>query len=320
MAASTTKVHSMSNPQAYLWLRRFRIDITSHSNRVYANGHQEIEVTVTVEPREGQSLDDQQMASISLVQVDDQGQLRHLDDALFATDERDLRFEYHNTAGFLPSILPTASSQTRRRRFYVSSSRPGGSLDTVYASIWMADGERFVSNEGFFRSSVTIESVSPLRLAKEHFELQRDDVAAEPLMGGHFDLDLYALGFKDPNYRIVESRCYATPSATEYYEGYVDSRPALQFGGPYRADSFFHYAFAVGPAFTWLAYGKQVAINQTPGKMNFVRVQNVDYDKPGYPETRRISRWGLLDQQGNEHIIEMLPAANGNLIDFRIDL
>lgn len=318
MAASPTKVPFMSNPQAYLWLRRFRVDITSHSNRVYANGHQEVEVTVTVEPREGQRLDDQQMASISLVQIDDQGQLHHLDGELFALDERDPRFEYHSASGFLPATLPSASRQTRRRRFYVSSKRPGGSLDTVYASIWMADGERFVSNEGFFRSSVTIESVPPLRLGKEHFELLRDDLAAQPLEGGHFDLDLYTLGFKDPNLRIIESRCYATPSASEYYEGYVDNRPALQLGGPYRADSFFHYAFAVGPTFTWRAYGEQVVINRTPGTMNFIRVLNVDYDKPGYPEIRRISRWGLLDQQGNEHIIEMQPAAKGNLIDFRI--
>lgn len=308
----------MSSSQPYLWLRRLRVDVTSPSNRVFANGQQQVEVTVTVEPREGHSLSQQQLDSISLVQFDDNGQLQPLDFALFADDQRDTRFDYQPVSHHPPSTLPGITDATRRRRFYISSTRPGGSMDTVYASIWLPDGSRAVSNEGFFRSSVSVESLSPLRLGKEHFQLQRDDVAAEPLEGGHFDLDLYTLGFKDPNQRIIESRCYGTASGVEYYEGYVDSRPALQFGGPYRADSFFHYAFAVGPAFVWQAYGEKVGINQTAGTMNVVRVQNVDYDKPGYPQIRRPSRWGLVDQQGNEHIIELLPAANGNLIDFRI--
>ncbi|TFF41212.1 hypothetical protein [Pseudomonas sp. RIT623] len=39
--------------KANQWLRRFELNITSNSRRVYANGRQQVEVTVTLEPGTG---------------------------------------------------------------------------------------------------------------------------------------------------------------------------------------------------------------------------------------------------------------------------
>lgn len=61
------------------WLTRFRLDITSSSNRLYANGRQQVEVTVTLEPRKGETLSEESLNSLSLVLIDEDGEPRLLD-------------------------------------------------------------------------------------------------------------------------------------------------------------------------------------------------------------------------------------------------
>ncbi|MEG1628002.1 hypothetical protein, partial [Pseudomonas sp.] len=58
---------------AISWLRTFKIEISSTSNRLYRNGHQQIEVSLIVEPISGKTITDKQLDSLAIVSEEDDG-------------------------------------------------------------------------------------------------------------------------------------------------------------------------------------------------------------------------------------------------------
>lgn len=302
------------------WITKFNISITSNANKVFSNGRQQLEVSVSVSPKSGQTITEEQMKSIRLVTLDDQGVYQELSGELGASTERDKRFEYYADTGVAPSNLQLESA-SRRKRFYVSSTRPGGSRDIVYAAISKDQNTHYVSHTSRFNTSVTVESVTPLRMTREDFVFSGEDRQSETLDGLIVDYDVYHLSFKNSRLRIVESIAYGTGSGSCYAQNHIDVSPwhyffytSLEFA-PFRYQNHYHYAFRVGPETEFRWRDTPIKVNSRQGVMNFVRVKVTGDDFSNIPYSTP-SRWGLWDQYGNEQRIEMTQESGGNIPNF----
>ena len=317
------------------WLNRFKIEITSNSHRLFSNGRQQIEVTVVVAPALGKTVTDEQLDSIVLVTLDDDGVYRELTGELKVSTTRNPLFDYFAASSGAPQNHEL-SGTTKRKRFYITSTRIGGSLDKVYARISRNADTYHVTNGGSFQSSITVESLKPLRYEKDDFELLRKDIVTD----SEVDVDLYSLSFKDKTRRIIKSIPYdtvrsaasqwggwrATPGPVEkpiphyhmYYKklaGEVQSIIKYLHTRTY----FFHYAFEVGKEATIYVKERPVTINKAPAHMNFLRARVMyrSFETLTPEAITHRSRWGVLDQYGNETKIEFLQKDEGNLIDFK---
>ncbi len=304
---------------ANTWLSQFKIEITSNANKVYGNGRQQLEATVTVAPRSNGSISSEQMDSISLVILDDDGVYRELEGALQASLERDNRFDYFAATGGAPSNLELQGS-TRRKRFYISSTRSGGSLDRVYARISKDDRTHYVTNAGAFNSSIIVETIRPLRSSKDEFEL----VVEDSQIRDWYVATPHYLRFKNPNYQIVDYLPY-TPSDnhSEYATAYDDASHALTLyrerpptpQNPVNKHFCLHYVITKNPRFTRNTASRRFAPAYRPGQMTLLLVQLIGV--ANFTPLTRPALWTLIDQYGNEHKIEMTQRDNGKLMDFK---
>ncbi|WP_153788404.1 hypothetical protein [Pseudomonas sp. EMN2] len=311
-------------PTANQWLRRFRLDITSSSNRVYANGRQQVEITVTLEPRDGETVTEQNLATLELLQVDDDGNIRVLDSELRAHDERDPRFAYHTASGVVPSPLMESSSRTIRRRFYVTSTLPGGTLSTVYAGIWKDEQSHFETDVAPFKSSVVIESIAPHHLPDSAFQLvMQDRISYKENSGNYWDdeieHDVGYFGFKDPNNLIIESLARAVPSGETFYVANHWDHALISFEltNDYSQTTRLR-AYAVGDAFELDVGAPQGRLTQRPHHMTLHRFYRRFYARHWNGHAQDPSLWTIIDRDGNEHSVEFLASNGGNAIDFRV--
>ncbi len=311
-------------PSANQWLRRFRVDITSNSNRVYANGRQQVEVTVTLEPRDGQTITEQSLASLELLQIDDQGQFHILDAELQAHHERDPRFAYHAASGVAPSPLMESSPRTIRRRFYVSSTLPGGTVSTLYAGIWKDEQTHFETNVAPFKSSAVIESISPQRLPESAFELKMEDtiaykVATERYWDDEVEHQVGYFGLRDPNNFIVASSSQATPDGHAFYERHNWDHALISFQ---LTNDYSQHAkvsvHGVDQAFELDVPGSRGRLTQRPHQMTLHRYHQRFYTSHYNSLSEEQSLWQIIDRNGNEHHIEFLSKDNGRAIDFQV--
>lgn len=306
------------------WLRRFRVDVTSNSNRVYANGRQQVEVTVTLEPRDGQTITEQNLASLELLQIDDDGKLHILDAELQAHHERDPRFAYHAASGVVPSPLMESSPLTIRRRFYVTSTLPGGTLSTLYAGIWKDEQSHFETNVAPFKSSVVIESISPQRLPESAFELKMEDTIAYKQSSGNYwddevEHQVGYFGLRDPNNFIVESRSQATPGGHAFYErhNWDHALFSFQLTNDYSQHTEVT-VHGVGQAFALDVPGSRGSLTQRPHLMTLYRYHRRFYARHYNALDEEQSLWKVIDHNGNEHRIEFLSKESGRAIDFQV--
>jgi len=300
--------------QANKWLSQFKIELTSSSNKVFGNRRQQLEATVSVSPRTNAIITDEQLASIALVTLDDDGVYRELNGALQASETRNTLFEYFGDTGSAPSNLEIRGP-VRRKRFYISSSRSGGSLDKIYARISMDADNHYVTDIGAFKSSIIVESITPLRYEIEDFELSAEDTARTERV----DIDVYYLKFKNPRLRIVKS----TPHDVAY-----NDTPHFQFcfntyNYGYGVDNniasyYTHYAFEVGRERAFTVADTTVILNKRHGCMNFVRtITHTSFIRVPPRNILKPSRWWIVDQYGNDRKIEITQAVEGNRIDFK---
>jgi hypothetical protein len=304
---------------ANTWLSRFKIDITSSTNRVFGNGRQQLEATVTVAPRNGGTITDAQLASIALVTLDDDGVYRELSGQLKASSERDAAYEYYADTGSPPSNLEL-NGPVRRKRFYISSSRSGGSIDQIYACISKDGNTHHVTDGGSFNSSITVESITPLRYEESDFELNAENA----LRTGMTDIDIYFFKFKNPKLRIVKS----APHSEYYSESWNDfhnedwyyrhchtTRTGENFStiATWRT----HYAFEISPKRNVTLGTSTVTLNHRAGQMNLLRTVTDEfiYNRPEDESERSI--WSVFDQYGNERQIEFTQTDDGNRIGFK---
>lgn len=305
--------------QANQWLRRFRVDITSNSPRVFANGRQQVRVTVTLEPRDGQAISQEALDSLQLILIDDDGNIRDLDAELAVSTERDSRFTYHADSGSAPSPLMEAATGTIRRHFYVTSTLPGGTLSTIYAGIWKDQENSFETNRAPFLSSVEIESITPRRLTEDHFELAVEDAGNN----GATDIDLYYLKFKEPSRYIASSKSLAIPSGVAFYSGWKNTSPWYAIHSDlWSSYRYTHYAFDVGAEFEWTSSNGEVTVrlNKHQGCMTLLRERELINSNAASTETRDWSIWEVIDQHGNAIVLRFVREDQGNRIGFTTDI
>ncbi|MFJ4155885.1 hypothetical protein ACIPZF_13965 [Pseudomonas sp. NPDC089752] len=316
----------MSNSaNASQWLRRFRVDITSNSNRVFANGRQQVEVTITIEPRQGQTISEQSLASMQLILIDDDGKIHDLKGDLKAHAERDPRFVYHAASGAVPSPLLDASTNAVRRRFYVTSTLPGGTLSTIHAGIWKDETTHFETNEGPFQSSVVLESISPRRHPDSAFQLSMEPRVEYQIesVNNHddeFKVDVGYFGFKDPNFTIVQSIAHATASGEVFYKRRNWDHALFSFEGVndysqhydvsvYAVEHHFHHEFPEARK-TFLPRRHHMAIFCSHRRFYSMYFNEIEVHE---------SLWTLIDQDGNAHEVEFFTTDNDRVVDFRVN-
>lgn len=293
------------------WLNRFKVEITSSSNRLYGNGRQQIEVTVVVAPALGKNVTTEQLNSITLVTLDDDGVYRELQGQLTVSSTRNPMFDYFAATGGAPANLEL-NGTAKRKRFYVSSTRVGGSLTRIYARISKDANTHYVTDAGSFHSAITIETLAPLRLEESDFSLS----VKREFTSDDVQIDLYSLRFKAPQLRIVASVMHDAFGDGGYHYRSAYRSEVDTYTEDYIHYYNTHYAFSVGPPVEFDVAGQTVRINQVPGQMNFVRTSTTESSPRRATDDWETSLWGLLDQYGNEHKIEVTDEDNGHKIGF----
>ncbi|UVM15755.1 hypothetical protein LOY42_21170 [Pseudomonas sp. B21-023] len=317
-----------STVKANQWLRRFQLDITSNSRRVYANGRQQVEITVTLEPRNGQTISRESLDSLALVQIDDEGIPRVLDQPdLYAHTQRDERFIYHNATGSAPSALLASSSKSVHRRFYVTSKRPGGTLSPIYAAIWMDEDHLFVTNAEPFKSSVVIESIAPALGHKELFQLSVESPLKYKLPSDNlnywddeFEESVGYFGFADPRTMVVQSEALATPSSHPIYEMNAWDHALISF--QLTNDYSQHRKVTVyeaGQPFTVKSPESDRVHHQRPGHLLIHMYAKRFYNRHYSSSQTKRSIWKVIDQHGNGYEVEFFVAEAGKHVSFKVN-
>jgi len=313
------------------WLSRLNINITSNSKRIFNNGNHQLEVSVGLTARKGKTITKEQLESVRLVTLDDDGQYQELSGEYRASRERDKRFEYYADTGSGPVRL--LESNAYHRRFYVSSTASGGSIKTLYAAVTRDEDNHYVSHTSVFNSSVDVETISRPHVQRSDFKLERIDVRKATVKDViEFDqkfwpvetavqIDLYYLEFKNPAYRIVDSNAAFSQGLAVYFVGDRDDGEvnwSLNYISPLVELNVNYVIDPRSPIREFIYRNIRTPINTRAGSMNFLRLQLRGVDPKPEAGPPAPSVFAVFDQYGNEHLIKMKPQGAGDLIDFKM--
>ncbi|MEG1350594.1 MAG: hypothetical protein RSD49_21440 [Hafnia sp.] len=107
------EVTNQSVADPILWLKEFSIKVSSGNDRVYNNGRQQIEISLTVEPQANQEISDAQFNTLKPVYLDDDGNYVALpelpsDESWFYSSSENPDFDYLPSS-FTPEPLNAAT-------------------------------------------------------------------------------------------------------------------------------------------------------------------------------------------------------------------
>lgn len=322
------------------WLSKFKIEVTSNSNKLFNNGNQQLKVTVSLTPVKGHTITDEQMDRIWIFLIKDGSDYRDLgssfrrgrqdpkpvvdnhaepEDFFRVTIDKNPLFEYHAASGFAPQNL--IASAPRSRDFYISTLAPGGERYKIYAGITKEEGVDYATSTSRFNSYIELESISFPRRRRTDFTLERVH-AFEGYTDNNqtaVDIDVYHLEFADRTLRIVDAIPLGGDRDSHYYDDWKNADPLFSSTGTHYNETQLHYAFKPGTARHFTYQNVSVAINNRPGAMNFLRLELIgpaDFAPRASASGPR--RWIVLDQYGTEHFIEMTQKNSGNEIDFKM--
>ncbi|WP_346832451.1 hypothetical protein ABDX87_08335 [Pseudomonas abietaniphila] len=328
------------------WLSKFKIEVTSNSNRLYRNGNQQVKVTVSLTPAKGQEITDGQLDSIWLFLISDDGQYRDLrthfgerayqaywpseipgpvepQELFRVSTVKDPRFEYYAASGSAPLNLIESSS--RARTFYISSLAPAGERYKIYAAITKEEGVEYATSTSIFNAHAEIETVASPHKKRSDFTLERVHEYEGKSGDTDVDIDLYYLEFANRHFKIVDAIPYGPNADDSYYSDALDVSPWYRvFDGVWPAriyEEHFHYALKPGEPGHFTSHDASVAVNTREGAMNFIRLELIGYGSDFTKYTRTFfgpSRWGVLDQYGNEYGIQMTQENGGNELNFKM--
>lgn len=313
------------------WLSRLAISITSNSNRIFNNGNHQLEVSVGLTPRKGESITKEQLESVRLVTLDDDGQYQELSGEYRASRERDNRFEYYADTGSAPTWR--LDSNVHRRRFYVSSTASGGSIKTLYAAVTRDEDSHYVSHTSVFNSWAEVETITQPLFQRSDFKLERVDILKNKVtdfiefdgksweVETAVDVDLYHLAFKKPAFRIAGSDAAFLQGFAAIFLGDRDDGEVFwgdNLVSPLVEMNLHYLVDPRSPVQEFRYRHLSVPVNKRPGAMDFIRLQLRGIDpKPetGPPAPRSFS---VYDQYGGKHTIEVTTEGAGNAMDFKV--
>lgn len=297
------------------WITKFNINVTSNSNKVFGNGRQQLEISVSVTPKSGVDITPEQLDSIRLVTLDDDGVYQALSGDLQASTKRNSLYELYADTGSAPS--PLLQGNALRRRFYVSSSLSGGSVTALYAAISKDDETEYVSNTSKFNSFVNVETLTPLRLIRDNFSFDAQDNHLANINSTAWDYDVNQLYIKGHGLRLVDAIAYGPASGEAYFQNILREDSGWDFDGlsPDISRSFTHIGYGLTAQREFTVPNATLQVNRVPHSMIFIRIYTNGTAFLSGVVTRD-AQWGLIDQYGNEHRIKMTQLNHGQHIDF----
>lgn len=320
------------------WLSKFKIDVTSNTNKLYNNGNQQIKVTVSLTPVKGQEITDQQMDSIWIFLIKDGSDFRDLgqgfglnakhpdvennnsfspEDYFKVSLNKHPNVEYYAASGFAPQ--PLLESAPRSRDYYISTLAHGGERYKLYAGITKEEGVEYATCTSRFNSHIELEALSTPRRRRSDFTLERVHAFEGSTDDGEtdVDIDVYYLQFADRTLRIAGAIPRDGDDEHFYYQDSEAYYPLRSWVRYTYFETQYHFGFKPGAARDFRYKDISVAINDRPGAMNFLRLELIGL-LPPHSRTYGPTRWIVFDQYGNSYGIEMTQKNSGNEIDFKM--
>jgi len=160
------------------WLSVFAIDVTSSVPALYANGYQQVELTLSVEARENEdgseNLTEAEYNSLCLFSKNPDGSYARIpfagdsEASWLQTTEKDPLFDYYEAAKNSQPINTTAPSTQapvdntkRTKKVFVTSTASGGSTLEIFAGITYRDGTLYYTGDINGEQSVVVTAYHP---------------------------------------------------------------------------------------------------------------------------------------------------------------
>lgn len=187
-------MHKASTPNAITdYLSIFKIEVSSSSGMLYANGRQQVELTLSVAAAQTYPLTDVEVDTLAVVYFNSNDQYEALPtqqgdaSTWFANRTYNPQFEYFPPlpdSGHLqdeshkvdPRLNPSATVKTRK--FYVSTVAQGGSKIKLFARITLAG--KYYFTEGTFESVAEITAVALPVYSERDYEFKKTSNEGNP--------------------------------------------------------------------------------------------------------------------------------------------
>jgi hypothetical protein len=293
------------------WLKRFEIEISSASDRQYANGRQQIEVKVSIQAVLGAELTQEQIDSVRIVEVTSDGVFVPLTTASvpngwWLTTQKN-EYDYFPTTQQMTvkgseqdSSLSPQAEPVHERNFYPVTLAPGGSKKKLWARITKDGDNEYITNATFI-SDVTLTAVAPPR-----FSAISDYVFDRVLVSGSENSGIFVYEFQlyPINTTIKSVIMYPEgmiqwddKSSEEFHASYVG------YAGPAEANFRFNEEIVTGPYFERVT----LVSHNNPGKMT-VLLQgaiNIPYHSASANTWNGPCGISAIDANGNEHLLKI---------------
>lgn len=301
-----------SKPPIGNWLNRITVSVASPSNRVYANGRQQVEIVVVIEPRTGITLTAQEQRSVKLMVRNRDSVPVALPESQedwlpwFFSRERNAYLEY---PGNQRTPAPVTPDQLYTYRFYVScaSTGHGPSLETLYVGITRhLDGALYeYVTDGFesdFNSKVELRTAEiPTYQVPGNYLFERNLVAGD----GNSDIytwqySLAGAGVQQPVVRFVSANL--EPAGMIQW---VDRNPSITqaslvgYAPPGTTEFQYNPFIQLGNVFKPVAQAR----NPRMGHVTLVlqASNNIPYDSPSAINQGGPCELTAVDVYGNDH-------------------
>jgi len=301
------------------WLSTFKIEVSSNYPSVYGNGLQQVEVTVTVEAVEGETITHTQRDSLAIGYLDSEGIYKPLpvhpteesdqteDFDWFVSLEHDERFGYYEGSGKteVTSSPPSSASRAELTKiFYVSTVASGGSKITLRARIDKTEVEQYVT-EDTFDSSVDLSSVSvPTYSSPDDYDWGISWPDGGPPANAF--VQEWSLTAGHPGFAYAEARDDNPNGMIKWQRNAVDESAASNVGVAYPGDTEFRFneSIVVGADFAERRHKEVKSTNSQQAVVVVLQADNLIPFYAGGLLHQGPCRVLAFDKNGNSHELE----------------
>ena len=304
-----------------LWLRQFRVELSSVSPNLYGNSRQQAELRLTVEVQAGHPpLTDAQLSSLLLVYERPDGSYEQLPygggstTGWWQSPERDTRYDLMPGAGAsLPSISHTTSLVSKL--LYVSTSQAGGSNVKLRAQISKDASTVYYTDDAHgFDESVVLTTVRPPVFDEADYVWER--TLSEGNINNVF-VHEYSLRLKNLGLSTVSQ--LSSPGMIRWQRNHSEETWATYVGiaPPGSKTVCYDPAIPTGDQFIPRHTAK------TPGDQSMILVlngaNNIPFSREGLNHGGPC-RAALVDRHGNDHVVLFHFSDDGTPLERRTNI
>lgn len=297
------------------WLSKFEIELTSASGRQYANGRQQVEVTLSVQTKPDIEITQEQLDSLCIVQVTAEGEFIPLSttpvqNGWWLTAEKN-EYDYFPDAALdaartivndldKRSALDPHAEPVHQRIFYPVTLALGGSTKKLWAKITKDNENEYITNN-IFVSDVTLTGVTPPRFSViSDYVFDRELVSGSESSGMFvYEYQLYPITTTIKSVTMFPAGMiqWNDKASDEFHASYVG------YAGPAESNFRFNEEIVTGPNFERAT----IVSHNDPGKMT-VLLQgaiNTPYHTASAVTWNGPCSIGAIDANGNEHHLKI---------------